>query len=204
MKRFGILFAASAILALSATAARADTLTYTESTTASGALDGSSFSNALVTLTLTGNTANITGSSPVLNLVGPTTVSVAGIGSDTFTFNAGVTVNQGQGGVTGAGIGDADANVTILFTNNSAFSTYALTTPIGPLSGLAGDNLGFDFATAGGSFDLTSIDAVGAAPFTTFTAVASTATTPEPASLLLLATALAAVFGLSAMKRRVL
>src|ERR1700751_3993788 len=63
--------------------ARADGIVVTDTTTGSGSLDGTVFINALVTLTLVGNTTNVTGTS-IFRLPGTATVSVGGVGSDTF------------------------------------------------------------------------------------------------------------------------
>jgi len=73
--------------------AKADGIVVTDTTVGSGSLDGTVFINALVTLTLVGDTTNVTGTT-VFQLPGTATVSVGGVGSDTFTDNVQVVVNQ--------------------------------------------------------------------------------------------------------------
>jgi len=62
--------------------ALADGVTYTETDVASGSLGGASFSDALVTITLLGDTStSTTGIFGALEVFGPTTVTVDGIGT---------------------------------------------------------------------------------------------------------------------------
>src|SRR5579862_1176439 len=69
--------------------ASAAPITYTETLTASGTLGGTTFTDALVTVTLTGDTSNVTAGpvphTDVLVNTGSATVSVSGIGTGTFT-----------------------------------------------------------------------------------------------------------------------
>jgi hypothetical protein len=67
--------------------ARADQITYTETFTGSGSLDGNSFTDASITLTGVGDTSGIFSPFfPVLqNPLSPATVDVSGTGSDTFS-----------------------------------------------------------------------------------------------------------------------
>src|SRR5579862_9758357 len=88
MKRATFTMFAAAVLC-SVTQVRADSITYSLTTTASGTLGASSFTDALVTVMLTGNTSNVTaGPAPhtdVLVNPGTATVSVSGFGTATFT-----------------------------------------------------------------------------------------------------------------------
>src|ERR1700719_2352887 len=80
-------------------------ITYTEQATASGSLGSTPFSSALVTITFTGDTANVTGGSGFFaNNVGTATVNVSGIGTATFTSGLEVFDNQVSTPTAAAGI----------------------------------------------------------------------------------------------------
>jgi PEP-CTERM motif len=173
------------LTALTAFTASADTLlTYTETMTTSGTLDGTGFTNQLVTIALTGDTNGIMSVGPIFLLSGSASVTVATVGSDTFTDVMAVVDIDGRS-IQTAGITDRALSADVLDTANSAFSSYALNTPIGPLSGTSSsttDKNGFPipFPTAGGTLILNG-------PFdgdhpSTFTATA-TASAPEPGTL---------------------
>jgi hypothetical protein len=163
--------------------AKADGIVVTDTTIGSGVLDGTVFINALVTLTLVGNTTNVTGTT-IFQLPGTATVSVGGVGSDTFTDNIRVVVNQtfADGGF----LDFTNPAAAIIFTSNPAFVTYSLTSSIGPLSGSSA--LGFLSLdnTVHGTFNL---KAAGTSTFT--------ARVAEPSSLLMLGISLLAWVGLS-------
>jgi hypothetical protein len=178
--------------------ARADNLTYTETATMTGTLDGTPFTNALVTISLTGNTLDIVHPAVGLyELAGSPTVSVAGVGSDTLPGPAGVFVQLQIASAT-AGFIDfntvpfVESGAVVLETINvggAAFGDYHLSTSIGPVT----DSPGFDpsvlFFTTSGFFRITDSSE------STFTAVDNTTTmaAPEPSSLLLLASGLLAM-----------
>lgn len=150
-------------------------ITYTVAATGTGSLGASTFTNALVTITLTGDTSGVTGTGPFFN-AGPTTVNVAGIGTATFTNL--IQVFDNLAGV--AGIEDFGVNLDILDTSNAAFTSYDLKSAIGPLSGSSLFNPGALFPTDLGNFSLTS---VGNSTFTAITqqlAVSNTATLSSP------------------------
>jgi hypothetical protein len=161
--------------------ASASPITYTEVVTASGSLGASSFTDELVTLTATADTADVValaGKNVVQTL--SATVDVAGVGSGSFLIPTRMFVNLGTS-VAGLGSGTvATPGLDILDVSNSAFAAYDLTTAIGPLSGVAFFNAGTPFLTTAGNLSFT---AAGPA---TFTATLDDQTAvPEPASLTL-------------------
>src|SRR5262249_18005326 len=142
-------------------AAHAAPITYEVTATGTGSLGGASFSNALVTLTLRGNTSTVTHPlRSTFNNTCPPTAAAAGIGTATVTNPIVVFSNEG---IAVAGIEDT-VNSDILDTSNAAFATYDLTTAIGPVTGPSLINSGTPFPTSVGNFILT------AASDSTFTA----------------------------------
>jgi hypothetical protein len=203
MKRLSCLavVACLGICALGGTA-RADLITYTETATVTGSLGGTSFTNALVTITGTGDTAKVTGSSPIFTNPVTATLTVHGIGpggsdvTTTFTDTIQVADNQKIGfGNPAAGFGDLTSNLALVFTNNSVFQTYDLKTSIAPQSG-AQDTGGGSFSTNLGSF---VIDSLGNG---TFGATLATPAVPEPASLTLLGLGAVGMMGYAWRRRR--
>jgi hypothetical protein len=161
-------------IALGTAVASAGTITITETITTSGTLDGTGFSNQDVTLTLTGDTGSVVGA---YSLIGIGTVTVSGVGSDTFTDTmAAITIQSGPL----AGIVDVSLAKDVLDVHNAGFATYALNTSIGPLSGATSGNPGTAFNTAGGSFTISGVLNVDHPA--TFTATV----TPEPGTLAML------------------
>jgi len=179
--------------------AMASTITFTETVTTSGNLDGNSFSNALVTLSLTGDTGNVTTSGGgVYALQGTLLINVSGVGSDSLFDPAQVQVYQTQSPTAYAGF-FADS-AFVLFTSNNSFDSYALTTSIGPLSGTSTGYTGGSYSTtSGGSFYL-------AGPFnsdhrSTFTASVQSGV-PEPGTWLLTIGCVAGALALRRFRRR--
>jgi hypothetical protein len=119
-------------------AASAGPITFTETQNGIGSLGGKAFS-APVTIVLTSDTSTITGGSGVFFDIGPATVTVDGIGTATFTDTMEAAVSQG---CPCAGISDETTDLSVMFDTNSAFSTYGLSTAIGPLLGESSGNSG--------------------------------------------------------------
>lgn len=173
---------------LGAAPAFAIPITYTEQAVASGSLDGVAFTDAAVVLTMTNDTANVTGSAPVFTNFGTSTVSVAGGAPETFTNTTHVFSNQG---VTTVGFTEA---LDILDDVNASFATYDLTTAIGPIVGTPLFDTGHSFDTNSGAFILSSVS--GNVTFT-----ATLAAVPEPSALALLAVGLAGFLGVARLRR---
>ena len=169
------------VACLSAGPIHAVPITYIDSGTGSGSIGDQSFTGSLVTVTFVGDTANVTGGPTFFsNAIGTATVDIAGIGTATFTApTIQAFVNQTFGPAF-AGIGDS-AQGSILDTGNeAAFSTYDLTTAIGPILGVPFIRPDLSFATNLGLFNLQTMGD------TTFTAITGAAPAPEPNSVLLL------------------
>lgn len=169
-----------AIAVLIASAATAGTITFTETTTASGSLGSDTFTNTLVTLTGVGDTAQ-----------------VSSLGGGDYVIPVTATVNIASLGVT-ATIADSvevgvcttcpDPSVdfdkggpTILGDDNSAFGSYFLATSIGPITS-DGTSVGYgeQVNTNLGVFEFTT---PGTPVFTAVTQGA--ASVPEPGAWML-------------------
>ncbi len=190
--QFLIMLLVLALVTFGASQTFASTITYTEQAVVSGSLGNNFFNNSLVTLTLVGDTANVTGSAGFFqNLVGTFTVDVASVGMATFTDPMEVFDNQGS---IAAGFGDLALAGSVLDTFDAAFATYDLTTAIGPITNSPFIRPDLSFPTTLGGFNIQS------SGNSTFTASTGTAT-PEPGSLVLLGTGLVGLFG--SLRRKV-
>jgi hypothetical protein len=120
---------ASLALAVAAGSARAESVAYTFSTTASGTLGAQPFTIAPVTITFSADTANIVfASSPrSWTVAGSASISVGGIGSSAINTNLSVFNN---GVVTGLSRVGGPTDVLDLFLPGVA--NYGLTAPFGP------------------------------------------------------------------------
>lgn len=189
--------AAAVILGLVASASgrsEAAFIMYTESAVGSGSLGGTAFTNALVTLTGTADTNNVTNPSTDLftNPLSSATVTVAGVGTATFTDAFQITLRRNA---QVAGFGDLTTNAFVLGNTNAAFATYDLRSPIGPLTGPSVGLPGSVSGTTSGSLVINS--APGQATFT-----ASPNAVPEPSSLTLCVVAGLAGLGCARVGRK--
>jgi hypothetical protein len=157
-------------------------------------LDNVHFTNAVITITGTGDTTGVFNDGPFRNNLPTVSFSISGGGgSGTFTDAIQVFDNQSA---ESAGFDDKTlSQATILATVNSAFTTYNLASAIGPLTGLALLNGEQAFATTAGNLIInTSGDS-------TFTATTGVTATPIPAAFPLFATGLGAL-GLLGWRRK--
>ena len=185
--KFLMMLLVLALITFGASQTFAATITYTEQAVVSGNLGNNFFNNSLVTITLVGDTANVTGGAGFWqNLVGTFTVNVASVGTATFTDAMEVFDNQGAATV---GFGDlTQGPASVLDTVDAAFAAYGLTTAIGPITNTPFIRPDITFNTTLGGFNIQS------AGNSTFTASTGTAT-PEPGSLILLGTGVVGLLG---------
>jgi hypothetical protein len=170
--------------------AQATPISYTETTTGTGVLNGTPFTNVLVTFTFSGDTSNVAlfepGTCPscLVNVPLTAKVNVAGGGADTFTDVVGVlgfpVPNADLGNRAGVVFVDAapgTSGLALIMTVSNALLGYDLASPIGPISGdvVFADTV---FTTSSGSFRWTSTPETS-----TFSVAASPV--PEPGSMAL-------------------
>jgi hypothetical protein len=188
-KRF---FPLLAILIVSgAGLARASLITYQDQVIATGILDGSSFTNALVTVSITADTNNVLpGGSQLWFNKGTTTVTVAGLGTDTF-IETGQAFTDLHGDSNSPRCGISLPEGSLMDTGDSDCGTYDLKTPI-TVTGLF-YGLPDVFATDLGTFQITSVEGNS-----TFTATL----VPEPSSISLLGLGIALFAGFNRPRKR--
>ena len=129
--------------------ALANPVVYTETATVGGFLAGVPFSNDVITLSGSGDTANITDGSGLFKNFLPVSFSIAGVVGGTGTFTNPTFVFSNNSGSIG-GFSDNTLNAAILLTSNAAFATYDLSTSLSPVSGTATTNQGTAFPTTAG------------------------------------------------------
>jgi hypothetical protein len=159
--------------------AQAATITYTESVSATGSLGGNPFTNALVILTLTADTADVFAQIPGLFFGVSGTLVTLQAGAMTASFTDAVaayvfTVLDTAGLTSGS---------PMLSLTNAAFTSYALATSLGPVTGPGTITEDEPFGTSAGDFILNSIGSD-----VTFTA--TVVSTPEPVAILLMGSGL--------------
>ncbi|HXC96526.1 MAG TPA: PEP-CTERM sorting domain-containing protein [Edaphobacter sp.] len=172
-------------------AAHADSIIYTESAIGSGSLGKTDFTNALITLTATGDTGSVINDGGVFIIVLPVELTVEGLGSTMFTDTMQFVSNTSNGV---AGVGDNTNGLGVLFTVSNVFHTYNLQTGIGPITGASNFNTGSSFNTAEGTFVTSSFDN------STFEAVTSSSV-PEPSTIAMFGSGLLGLAG--AARRRI-
>lgn len=199
--------------------AAADTLTVTETTLANGyffsfANPGkmTPFTNALLTLTYMGNASNThvffqNGQYDSSNFGGAQTISVAGLGTstspaaavgDTYGFITYLSSNSVSTlGSIGTDSQSADGQGDQLISTTAASGPYTLANSFGPITGTSSYFVGgFTYGHPGFSFDNGLVQFTNFDPSITYQAtVTPIAATPEPYSLLLVATGLCGIAG---------
>jgi len=148
-----ILLAATAALALGASAANAATAIYTITGTADGSLNGVAFDNARFTFTLTGDTDNITypGSLQKLDPIDNASVTIAGFSAVTLNIPTYLSrINAGTETAFNGVIGGNLRNLLLWNTATPVDFSHSFA-PVG--SGLA-EYIGNTFSTTGGNLTI--------------------------------------------------
>jgi hypothetical protein len=138
------ILAGALLLSAPSGAGLANQLTYTETATIDGSLNGQSFAQSPITLTGTGDTANIVNVGGAFQLPLTLTFSIASVGSGTFGATSSVFSGGGLAGF-------EQGSTTILDTSSIFLSGYDLSTPIGPVAGTVGLTPGTGYSTTFGT-----------------------------------------------------
>jgi hypothetical protein len=132
MKSFVAVLVGVLLLLVAICPANASSLTYSFAGTGTGDLNGVAFTGASFTITVLGDTSNITNcfAGVYCNVANSSTVAIAGF--STATFVTATQVFDAQG-FPAAGFERAVNGLDLLDLSNTAFATYDLATSIGPI-----------------------------------------------------------------------
>jgi hypothetical protein len=174
-----------ALLGFAGATAQAAPLQITITGTGSGTIGSNSFTSALFTIQLTGNTDNRV--DPATNVyaipLSLATIDITGIGQATFTFTSRAFVNNNLAlaGFSKDFFGDGSSGPDILDVDGAPFATWDMTTNVGPVFDAALHPVG-----QAQNLDTT----LGALSFSAYSNGTYTAVVPEPTGVLLVAAAL--------------
>lgn len=175
--------------------AQAAEMIYTETTTASGSLNGVAFTNKLITFSGEANTSNIFSlAAGASDLDLPLSVTVQGLGTAHFTDEM-IVFGTPIGMVHAVGFTDRTLKQGLLNVLLPS-SSYDLIGPFGPVTGTTGIPKALTFATDDGAFVIS-----GTPLSVTFQAVLASA--PEPSTWLLMTGGLG-LLGATLRRRRTL
>jgi len=173
-------------------------ITYTETATASGSLNGVAFTDANVLLRMVNDTTLVVGGPDLFENFGILTVSLNGGIPVTFTDQMEVFSAPTLSPPT-VGFSDITIHQDVLDDGSVFLANYDLKTAIGPISGSpALSSLDVPFPTTGGDFVLTSV----ANDTSTFTATTVAVPAPPIGGLAVLITFGGAMFGARLLERR--
>jgi hypothetical protein len=190
------LFVAAVALGAVSMAAHADPVNYTLTGTMSGTLGATTFTDATVTFTFLGDTANTQslGAGFFTNDIGSGTVTIGGLGTATVTSSTFGVIGSGLGSNGSAGFFDGSFDVGI---SDPTLADYDLTAPFTDTSFFVDGFSGVTGPESTSLGDLTITDGDFQDPTTTFTASAVGSVVPEPSSFMLLGTGLAGLIGVA-------
>jgi hypothetical protein len=181
----------AALAAGSGSLARGSIINYSESITTNGQLGSTPFTNALVTLTFSADPSKVTffqGSdfTQYTNIPTVSTVTVAGVGTATFSDPISVSVSA-YPTFSEFGSTDISASNDILddYAVTAGFAGYKMSSSFGPVAGGAAYPVGAPFPTSLGGFEFTQTGG----GVTTFSATA----VPEPSGAAAIAVGLCVI-----------
>jgi hypothetical protein len=179
------LFSASSLVPI---VAHATPITYTFSTTASGTLGSVIFNDALVTVTVDADTANVFGFEAVIHNqpTGGVDLSINGVGTTAFTAPISVFNNGNQIGIT-----NDETGAGLLSETSNDFTGYELNSAFGPITASFGQST-VSSNTSAGDFLITSDS--GESTFTA-TLDSTVSPVPEPSTLCLFSTGVLFMLG---------
>ena len=194
MKRTTLLVAVLTMLLGGVAQARADLITYTLKTTASGTIDGMTETNALLTMTVTYDTSLVQGAGGI-QVVNNQSVAVM-FGGITDTVTTATVTDLHANGTFDINTPTGDVSKVLLGVGLGSNEIQSLTSlPSGPFTDFS-DPSGTTYNTTGGSITVTSASNV------TFTSAPADAPTPEPSSLSLLGIGTVALIGYGWRRRK--